>query len=62
MKDDIERVECYCGLDGANKLAKELERLTSAKCEGNTLNYAVSGIGGAVVGGLATQLVKDQLG
>ena len=62
LKEDIERVECYCGLDGANKLGKELERLTSVKCEGNKLNYAASGIGGAIAGGIATQLVKDKLG
>jgi hypothetical protein len=62
LKNDIERVECYCGSDGANKLGKELERLGSVKCEGSTLKFAASGIGGAIAGGIATQLVKDKLG
>merc|ERR1711890_129910 len=59
LNKDIERVECYCGLDGANKLSKELNRLKSVKCDGNKLNYAASGIGGALVGGLASELVKE---
>lgn len=62
LKDDIERVECYCGADAANKLAREIKRFTSAKCEGNKLNYAASGIGGALVGAAASAAASQIVG
>ena len=62
LKEDIERVECYCGLDGVNRLGKELQLLTSVKCEGSKSKLAASGIGGAIAGGIATQVVKGKLG
>ena len=59
LKDDIERVECYCGTDAVNKLAREIKRFTSAKCEGSKLSYATSGLGGALVGAAASAAVSN---
>ena len=55
-------MECYCGVDGVNKLAVEIDRFTRAGCgkdkNGNpVLKYVGTGLGAAVVGAAATKLV-----
>jgi len=58
LKNDIERVECHCGIDAANKLGKELDRFKRAKCKGNAMKYAASGLGGAALTGIASNVIK----
>ena len=58
MKNDIERVECFCGTDAANKLAKEKDRMTRAKCEGNKMKFLGAGLGGAALSGVASNMIS----
>ena len=58
MKDDIERVECYCGVDAINTLNREFKRFQSAKCDGNKLSFATTGLGGALAGAAVSQVIK----
>ena len=58
LKNDIERVECHCGADAANKLAKELDRMTRAKCEGNKMKFLGAGMGGAALSGVASNMIN----
>lgn len=58
LKNDIERVECFCGTDAANKLAKEIDRMTRAKCEGNKMKFLGAGLGGAALSGVASNMIS----
>ena len=50
-------MECFCGADAANKLAKEIDRMSRAKCKGNKMQFLGAGLGGAALSGVATNMI-----